>query len=94
MKELEGADTATAAEHFETLAGLERALDASYRRFVSSAAEKWERSFGGKDPSDACVTVRIATPATSSVRTAGFLPQPESSRLTGSRHLPFPRLAR
>ncbi|MFL6529813.1 MAG: hypothetical protein ACJ8KX_05035 [Chthoniobacterales bacterium] len=41
------------------LTGLRKALDGAYGRVVQTARREWERSFGGFDPSDACVTVRI-----------------------------------
>jgi hypothetical protein len=44
---------------FELVEGLQRAIDYSYRRLFESAKQEWERRFAGKDPSDACVSVRI-----------------------------------
>lgn len=47
------------------LAGLRKALDGAYGRVVQTARREWERNFGGSDPSDACVTVRISDANTS-----------------------------
>jgi hypothetical protein len=40
--------------------GLERALDKTYSRLRERARAAWERHHAGKDPTDACVSVRIA----------------------------------
>ena len=39
---------------------LRRALEKNYSRILQAAGTEWERRFAGKDPSDACVTIRIA----------------------------------
>ena len=39
---------------------LRKALEKNYSRILQAAGTEWERRFAGKDPSDACVTVRIA----------------------------------
>lgn len=39
--------------------GLRQALDMNYARVLATAQTQWEQNFAGKDPSDACVTVRI-----------------------------------
>lgn len=39
--------------------GLRQALDQSYRRMLEAASREWERRNAGRDPSDACVSVRI-----------------------------------
>ena len=49
----------TAASNVELIEGLQRALDRKYRDLLKTARTDWERLFGGKDPSDACVSVRI-----------------------------------
>jgi hypothetical protein len=41
------------------ITGLREALDMNYARVLATARAQWERSFEGKDPSDACVTMRI-----------------------------------
>ena len=51
------------------ITGLRHALDMNYARVLASARTQWERNFEGKDPSDACVRVRI----TSGKPTAGIL---------------------
>lgn len=40
--------------------GFRAAVQNSYSRVFKIAQDEWERRFGGKDPSDACVTVRIS----------------------------------
>ena len=63
----------------ELIEGLQRAIDRNYRRLLDAARADWERLFGGKDPSDACVSVRInSTAAEMSPSTklrAGYLPK-------------------
>jgi hypothetical protein len=84
----------TAAEKCEVIAGLERALDLSYRRLVRAARSQWEHVFASGDASDACVTVRIHTTNghAASVAGSGFLkPRQAASPKT---NLPLPRLAR
>ncbi|MEP6602977.1 MAG: hypothetical protein ABJB69_03415 [Spartobacteria bacterium] len=82
----------SAAAKFELIHGLHRSLDLSYQRLLHTAKEEWDRRFAGKEPSDSCVTVRIAAPdAKNGVRGSGFLkrrPQPEH------KTMPFPRLVR
>lgn len=41
--------------------GLRKALHHNYGRVCGAAKEEFERRFAGKDPSDACVSVRIST---------------------------------
>jgi hypothetical protein len=43
------------------IAGLREALDLNYARVLATASAHWDRHFAGKDPSDACVTVRIGS---------------------------------
>ena len=50
-------------EQVDEVAGLERALDKSYARMRERARAAWERHHAGKDPSDACVSVRVAPAA-------------------------------
>lgn len=67
------------------ISGLRQALDLSYTRVLAAASREWERNFAGKDPSDACVTVRIS----SGTPGAGILRKPADSMLsvTGRRLL-------
>lgn len=66
------------------ITGLRNALDINYARVLASARSQWERNFEGKDPSDACVSVRI----TSGKRCAGILKKPVGSFLhMGARAL-------
>jgi hypothetical protein len=66
----------------ELLEGFQRALDRQYRRFVESARADWERLSGGKDPSDACVSIHISAVVTKarSVPACGFLKTRKKSR--------------
>ena len=59
------------------ITGLRNALDMNYARVLASAKTQWERNFEGKDPSDACVSVRI----TSGKPRAGILKKPVGSLL-------------
>jgi hypothetical protein len=45
----------------DAIDGLRHALDLGYARLREAAKNEWERNFAGKDPSDACVSVRITT---------------------------------
>ncbi|HEY3663319.1 MAG TPA: hypothetical protein VGL24_09235 [Chthoniobacterales bacterium] len=50
-----GAENATSRE----AQGLQRALDQSYAKLRTRAMAEWQRYHTGRDPSDACVRVRI-----------------------------------
>ena len=66
------------------ITGLRHALDMNYARVLASARTRWEQTFEGNDPSDACVSVRI----TSGKPTAGVLKKPVGSFLhAGARPL-------
>jgi hypothetical protein len=43
----------------EAIEALQLAIDKSFQRLLETAKTQWKRSFAGKDPSDACVRVRI-----------------------------------
>jgi hypothetical protein len=45
----------------DAIDGLRQALDLGYARLREAAKNEWERNFTGKDPSDACVSVRVTT---------------------------------
>jgi hypothetical protein len=62
------------------ITGLRHALDMNYARVLAAASTQWDRNFAGKDPSDACVTVRIS----SGKPTAGVLRKSAGSFLHGS----------
>ena len=62
------------------ITGLRHALDMNYARVLASARTHWERNFEGKDPSDACVSVRIS----SGKPLAGILKKPAGSLLNSS----------
>jgi hypothetical protein len=66
------------------ITGLRHALDMNYARVLATARSQWEQNFEGKDPSDACVSVRI----TSGKPSAGILKKPAGSFLhVGARVL-------
>ncbi|SRR5688500_4540549 len=66
------------------ITGLRHALDVNYARVLGSARMQWERNFEGKDPSDACVSIRIS----SGKPTAGIIKKPSGSLLrAGARTL-------
>jgi len=44
----------------ELAAGLRKVLDSKYGRIFQAARREWERSFADRDPSNACVSVRIS----------------------------------
>lgn len=44
----------------DAIDGLRRALDLGYARMREAAKKEWERNLAGKDPSDACVSVRVS----------------------------------
>src|SRR3989442_15313232 len=62
---------------FEMIEGLQRAIDRNYRRLLKAARADWKRLFGGKDPSDVCVSVRTTVAKTKreehGLRGSGFL---------------------
>jgi hypothetical protein len=66
--------------------GLKHALDGSYAQLVKIARREWERNFTGKDPSDACVSVRITSGDSrrSLLPCAGILRKPGRSLLNGN----------
>ena len=76
-----------AEEPIDEVAGLERALDKSYARMRERARAAWERHHAGKDPSDACVSVRV-TPGTEPANSTpprksplrSFVPKPRRAR--------------
>ena len=81
----------------EMIEGFRHALDQNYRRLLQTARADWERLFADKDPSDACVSIRVTggdtEPQTRSVRGSGFLksrrpagPKTTPKRLPGFAH--------
>jgi len=49
------------ADHRRLIASLRQSLDVTYSRMLEMARQKWEHNFAGKDPSDACVSVRVGS---------------------------------
>lgn len=68
---------------FEITASLESALDKNFRRLFETAKSVWEHRFAGNDPSDACVSVRIAAvdaaPEVAATRGSDFVKSPSGS---------------
>jgi hypothetical protein len=73
-------------EGHRLIAGLKHALDMNYARVLDSARQQWERNFAGKDPSDACVSVRITSGEgqKSSLACGGILRKSGHSFLNGN----------
>lgn len=67
---------------------LRDALDRNYDRLRATAKQQWEHNFAGKDPSDACVSVRITAgdPPRHSIPCAGILRKKRRLLLDGHRH--------
>jgi hypothetical protein len=72
--------TDTVIDSHRLIAGLRQALDVNYARILATAQTRWEQNFAGKDPSDACVTVRI----NSGKPLAGILKKTSRSLLHGA----------
>ena len=53
--------TSALIDSHRLITGLKRALDVNYARVLAAAEARWENSFAGNDPSDACVSVRISS---------------------------------
>jgi hypothetical protein len=68
--------------------GLRQALDLNYARLLASAQQQWEHHFAGKDPSDACVSVRVSAGDSQRLPLpcAGILRKKRRSLLNGHRH--------
>jgi hypothetical protein len=66
--------------------GLRKAIDMNYSRLLGTATQQWERNFAGKDPSDACVSVRVSAGNSQrlSLPCAGILRKRGKSLLNGS----------
>ncbi|HEV2842292.1 MAG TPA: hypothetical protein VGW39_13285 [Chthoniobacterales bacterium] len=41
--------------------GMRQSLKINYPKLFETAKKHWERNFAGKDPSDACVSVRVSS---------------------------------
>lgn len=76
------------AENRRLIDGLRQALDSNYARLLKTAAQQWERNFAGKDPSDACVSVRVTCGDSQkpSLPCAGILRRRRKSLLNSSPH--------
>jgi hypothetical protein len=72
--------THTVTDTRRLIEGLRQALDMNYARVLATAQTRWEENFAGKDPSDACVTVRI----NSGKPLAGILKKTSRSLLHGA----------
>ncbi|HSH38708.1 MAG TPA: hypothetical protein VK993_07975 [Chthoniobacterales bacterium] len=47
----------------ELVANLQQTLERNHQKILAAALSDWQRKYGGRDPSDACASVRIAPPA-------------------------------
>jgi len=76
------------AENRRLIDALRQALDSNYSRLLETAQQQWERNFSGKDPSDACVSVRVTSGDSqrSSLACAGILRRRRKSLLNGNPH--------
>jgi hypothetical protein len=70
------------AENRRLIDALRQALDLNYSRLLETAQQQWEHNFAGKNPSDACVSVRVTSG--DSLPTAGILRRGRRSLLKGS----------
>jgi hypothetical protein len=68
--------------------GLRQALDINYSRMLEAASRQWEHHFAGKDPSDACVSVRVSSGDSQRLPLpcAGILRRGRRTPLNGHRH--------
>jgi hypothetical protein len=73
----------------DAIDGLRQPLDLAYARLRETAKNEWERNFAGKDPSDACVSVRVSTGNSKrhSLPSAGVLRRRRSLLGAGGRPL-------
>ena len=71
----------------ELINGLQQTLQSNYGRLLEAAEKEWASKFAGKDPSDACATVRITTetPVPRQLACAGVLKKPKTRSLSGKR---------
>jgi hypothetical protein len=74
------------AENRRLIDALGQALDSNYSRLLETAKHHWERNYAGKDPSDACVSVRVTSGDSHrpSLPCAGILRKRRKSLLNGS----------
>ena len=76
----------------ETTEALPRAVDSNFRRLIEHARSEWEGRFPDKDPSDACVSVRVipadAAPERKPVRGSGFVKSTKKSEQRSNISLP------
>jgi hypothetical protein len=74
------------AENRRLINALRKALDSNYSRLRETARQQWERNFSGKDPSDACVSVRVTSGDSQrpSLPCAGILRRRRKSLLNGN----------
>jgi hypothetical protein len=70
------------------IAGFRQALNITYARLLETVRQEWEHNFAGKDPSDACVSVRVTSGDSLrlSLPCAGILRTRRRSLLNGNRH--------
>jgi transposase-like protein len=68
------------------ISGLRKAFDLDYPRLLDAWKKEWERNYSGKDPSDACVSVRITAGDSekNALPCGGILKKPSGSFLSGN----------
>jgi len=68
------------------ISGLRKAFDLDYPRLLQVWKKEWERKYSGKDPSDACVSVRITAGDSekNALPCGGILKKPSGSFLSGN----------
>jgi len=68
--------------------GLRQGLEINYSRLLETAKRQWENNFAGKDPSDACVSVRVSSGDSQRLPLpcAGILRRGRRTPLNGNRH--------
>jgi hypothetical protein len=73
------------AENRRLIDALRHALDSNHSRLLETARQQWEGNFSEKDPSDACVSVRVTSGESqgSSLPCAGILRRRRKSLLNG-----------
>jgi hypothetical protein len=79
-------DMEIVVDNHRFISGVRQALNLNYTRMLDVAKREWERRYVGKDPSDACVSVRISSsgPRKSSLACGGIIKKSKSF-LNGNR---------
>ncbi len=82
---------------FEIMMTFEHALDNKFSQIIKAACDEWERRFAKRDPSNACVNVRITGVdgplQAETARGSGFVKGIKHSQLQRKSKLPVRRFA-